>query len=93
MLQSAARDLRCYKKIDPFADTETRSCASVAPVDRGYKKIDPFADTETYKRNSPRHLRTSYKKIDPFADTETRRGCVRRRCRRWLQKNRSVCGY
>ncbi len=38
-----------YKKIDPFADTETvgdaRDCAI---CNLSYKKIDPFADTETF---------------------------------------------
>ncbi len=36
-----------YKKIDPFADTETREKQTGSAAGRRYKKIDPFADTET----------------------------------------------
>ena len=39
----------CYKKIDPFADTETKRSRHTRPNWIRYKKIDPFADTETGK--------------------------------------------
>ena len=47
-----------YKKIDPFADTETRCvrCRGLV-VPPGYKKIDPFADTET---GGWRHISKDY---------------------------------
>ena len=48
----------CYKKIDPFADTETHLGVNVGVVAGGYKKIDPFADTETL--NLAMHTRRSF---------------------------------
>ena len=36
-----------YKKIDPFADTETQELGYSDDWASSYKKIDPFADTET----------------------------------------------
>ena len=61
-----------YKKIDPFADTETRHGAASYDAQKCYKKIDPFADTETAPCAWGCCRPLCYKKIDPFADTETR---------------------
>ena len=61
-----------YKKIDPFADTETNEGAVAYDSKSCYKKIDPFADTETPSAARPPQSSGCYKKIDPFADTETR---------------------
>ena len=61
----------CYKKIDPFADTETLIWRYVIKRFYCYKKIDPFADTETRHAILGIESRHCYKKIDPFADTET----------------------
>ncbi len=60
-----------YKKIDPFADTETRGGGNMAGFVNRYKKIDPFADTETSRVCCNTSAVLRYKKIDPFADTET----------------------
>ena len=60
-----------YKKIDPFADTETWVRLVMMVWASGYKKIDPFADTETSRHGNTKGVIKCYKKIDPFADTET----------------------
>ena len=44
--------IKCYKKIDPFADTETPNTSKRLPPLKRYKKIDPFADTETRLTNA-----------------------------------------
>ena len=79
--REATRKAGGYKKIDPFADTETPSDQRTGAGASGYKKIDPFADTETRRRFARCGCRLCYKKIDPFADTET--PCLRRRSRLW----------
>ena len=47
IMRSVTRLNSGYKKIDPFADTETIATAPQCANRQRYKKIDPFADTET----------------------------------------------
>ena len=82
-----------YKKIDPFADTETAKVIIHWHKHVCYKKIDPFADTETETGFGLADPIACYKKIDPFADTETLKISGKAFLENKLQKNRSVCGY
>ncbi len=83
-----------YKKIDPFADTETALfSANGNGYFAGYKKIDPFADTETGSPSAASPFSGATKKSIRLRILKHDLLWLPPLCNRLLQKNRSVCGY